>query len=93
MLLCCYMFRPYKAIFRQHLSKDSNSLYVNRIVFLRYVVDVPLCLFELRLFCAYQVLPCVPCFLAEKFKSVDSAQNDSNVYYNFDIITKKIASR
>jgi hypothetical protein len=47
--LCCYMFRPYEAIFRQHLYKDNNSLYANRIIFLRYV-DVPSYLFELRLF-------------------------------------------
>jgi hypothetical protein len=41
LLLCCYMFRPYRAIFRQHLFKDSNSLYANHIVFPRDVVDVP----------------------------------------------------
>jgi hypothetical protein len=50
MLLCCYMFRPYKAIFRQRLFKDSNSLYANYIVFLRYAVDVTSYLFVLRLF-------------------------------------------
>jgi hypothetical protein len=44
------MFRPYKAIFRQHLYKDTNSLYANYVVFLRYFVDVPSYLFELRLF-------------------------------------------
>jgi hypothetical protein len=32
MLLCYYMFRPYKAIFRQTLVKDSNSLYAKHIV-------------------------------------------------------------
>jgi hypothetical protein len=55
------------------LFKDSNSLYTNHIVFLRYAVDVPsylFDLFELWLFlchircvvfkCAYQALPCVP---------------------------------
>jgi hypothetical protein len=41
MLLCCYIFRPYKAILRQHLFRDSNSLYANDIVFPRYIVDVP----------------------------------------------------
>jgi hypothetical protein len=53
MLLCYYMFRPYKAIFRQHLFEDSNSLYANYIVFLWYAADVPAYLFdlfELRLF-------------------------------------------
>jgi low temperature requirement protein LtrA len=40
MLLCCYMFRHYKAIFRQNFFKDSNSLYASHIVFFRYVVDV-----------------------------------------------------
>jgi hypothetical protein len=48
------------------LFKDSNSLYANHIEFLRYVVDVPSYLFELRLFlchircvvfrCSYQAL-------------------------------------
>jgi hypothetical protein len=47
MLLCRYMFRPYKATFRQHLFKDSNSLHANHIVFLRYDVDVPSYLFDL----------------------------------------------
>jgi hypothetical protein len=76
LMLCCYMFRPYKAISRQHLLKDSNSLYAThiRVVFPRYVADVPsylFDLFELRLFlyhircvalrCEYQALPCVPC--------------------------------
>jgi hypothetical protein len=41
MLLCYYMFRPYKAIFRQQFFKDSNSLYAIHLVFLKYVVDVP----------------------------------------------------
>jgi hypothetical protein len=52
LLLCCYMCRPYKAIFRQHLFKDSNSLYANHIVFpiYTYIVDVPSYLFEMRLF-------------------------------------------
>jgi hypothetical protein len=47
--LCCYMFRPYKAIFRQHSHTDTNSLYANRLVFFRYV-DISSYLFELRLF-------------------------------------------
>jgi hypothetical protein len=38
LLLCYYMFRLYKDIFRQDFFKDSNSLYANHIVFLRYVV-------------------------------------------------------
>jgi hypothetical protein len=52
MSLGCHIFRPYtsKAIFRQHLYKDTNSMYANRLVFLRYVVDVPSYLFELQLF-------------------------------------------
>jgi hypothetical protein len=53
MLLCYYMFRPYKAIFRQQFFKDSNLLYANYIVFIRYAVDIPsylFDLFELRLF-------------------------------------------
>jgi hypothetical protein len=53
MLLCCYMFLPYKAIFRQHLFKNFNSLYTNHIVFPRYVINVPSYLFELRLFLCY----------------------------------------
>jgi hypothetical protein len=32
MMLCCYMYQPYKAIFRLHLFKDANSLYANHIV-------------------------------------------------------------
>jgi hypothetical protein len=47
MLLWCYMFRPYKVIFRKHLFKDSSSLYTNNIVLLRYAVDVPLYLFDI----------------------------------------------
>jgi hypothetical protein len=49
MYTCYYMFRPYKAIFRQRSFKDSNSLYANHIVVLRHV-DVPSYFFELRLF-------------------------------------------
>jgi hypothetical protein len=28
--LCCYMFRTHKAIFWEHLRKDTNSLYANQ---------------------------------------------------------------
>jgi hypothetical protein len=44
------------------LIKNSNSLYANHII-LRYVVDVPSYLFELRLFLCHircVVLPCLP---------------------------------
>jgi hypothetical protein len=64
LLLCCYMFRPYKAIFRQHLYGDTNSLYANRIIFLRNVVDVLSYLFEFRLFLCH--IGCVVCIVRIK---------------------------
>jgi hypothetical protein len=32
-LLQCYMFRPYKTIFRQHFYKESNALRTNQLSF------------------------------------------------------------
>jgi hypothetical protein len=47
--------------FQATLYENSNSLYANHIVYLRYVVDVPLFLFQLRLFLCYIRCVVFPC--------------------------------
>jgi hypothetical protein len=80
MLLCCYMFRPYKAIFRQHLYRDTNSLYANRIIFLRNVVDAPSFSFEFRLFlchigCVVFIVPIKHCVAFLVYNSYYNGEN------------------